>query len=299
MTSEYTKYNYMYQYKYQVTKIPKDGYAGNIKMLSKEFLDDKMDVMILGFQRETPYFPKINSNKQNQISISSSMAKKFSLKEGQKLVFSDELNEIDYGFTVKEIVDYPIGLTCFMDKDSMDQLFNYPKDSYNVIYSDKKLDINPNDLHNTKTKRDIEKSAEIFLEQMKSMVTTMLLSSTAMMIIVMYQMIKVMMDRSSLEISLFKIFGYRETEIRKLYMDGNFYLVAIGALIAVPMAKYIMDKIYPLLISNVASQVDFGFSFKMYAMIYIGIIIIYLIVRTLILWKINKISPQEVLSNRE
>ena len=63
---------------------------------------------------------------------------------------------------------------------------------------------------------------------------------------------KVMIDRSAYNISLIKVFGYKRKEIRKLYLDGNFYVVAIGALICLPLSKYIMNKLFPFMISNAA-----------------------------------------------
>ena len=36
-------------------------------------------------------------------------------------------------------------------------------------------------------------------------------------------------DRSfRLSISLMKVFGYRRREIRRLYLDGNFYVILLG-----------------------------------------------------------------------
>ena len=63
---------------------------------------------------------------------------------------------------------------------------------------------------------------------------------------------KVMIDRSAFGISLVKIFGYRMKEIRKLYLNGNFYVIAVGTAVCIPLAKVVMDAMYPLMVSNVA-----------------------------------------------
>ena len=52
---------------------------------------------------------------------------------------------------------------------------------------------------------------------MMGMIVDFLLSSFA---IVMYLMIKVMIDRSAQNIALMKVFGYRKKEIKKLYLEG-------------------------------------------------------------------------------
>ena len=77
--------------------------------------------------------------------------------------------------------------------------------------------------------------------------------------IVMYLMIKVMIDRSAQNIALMKVFGYRKKEIKKLYLDGNFYMIVIGALISVPLSKKLMDAMYPAMVSNIACGMNLSF----------------------------------------
>ena len=40
-------------------------------------------------------------------------------------------------------------------------------------------------------------------------------------------------------------------EIKKLYLDGNFYVIAVGAAVCIPLAQKCMDLIYPIMVSNV------------------------------------------------
>ena len=78
---------------------------------------------------------------------------------------------------------------------------------------------------------------------MVSMVITITIVSTLIFILVMYLMMKVMIDRSAYSISLMKVFGFRTREIRKLYLDGNFYIVLVSAIVNIPLSKAIMDWI--------------------------------------------------------
>ena len=117
--------------------------------------------------------------------------------------------------------------------------------------------------------------------------------------IVMYLMIKVMIDRSAQNIALMKVFGYRKKEIKKLYLDGNFYMIVIGALISVPLSKKLMDAMYPAMVSNIACGMNLSFSWQLYAMIYAGIIITYLVINKLLVRKIYKVGLSDALKNRE
>lgn len=132
-----------------------------------------------------------------------------------------------------------------------------------------------------------------------SLVKTMIAAGTVIFCVVMYLMMGVMIDRSAAGISLIKIFGYRPKEIRALYLNGNLLVVAAGALIAVPLAKFLMDAIYPSFIRNVACSMKLAFPWYLYAVIYAAVILVYFVINRLLIGKINRISPAEVLKNRE
>ena len=134
---------------------------------------------------------------------------------------------------------------------------------------------------------------------MRGMFTMMITMSIIIFCVVMYLMMNVMIDRASFGISLVKIFGFRTNEIRKLYLNGNAVTVAIGAVITIPLAKVIMDSVYPTFLAQNACGLNLHFPWYMYALIFAGIMIFYFVVSTLLVRKIKKITPAEVLKNRE
>jgi ABC-type lipoprotein release transport system permease subunit len=294
-----TKYEYMYQYKYPDEKIPSDGYAVYVEGLKKEVLGQDMKVNIIGTNNDNPFFPDITSKSKTEISISTSVASKYGLHTNDEFILHDKLNDNIYGFVVKEIVDYSPGLNCFMNIDSMRELFGRSDDFYNVVYADHKLTIDSDKLYSVSTKRDVERSSSIFMEIMMPLILTMTVSAALVFLIVLYQMMKVMIDRSVTSISLMKVFGYRNKEIRKLYLDGNFLLVSFSALFIIPLAKWIMDKIYPFFVSNVACGLDLTWMPLMYVLIYIGLVLSYLLIRSILLNKLKKVTPADILKDRE
>ena len=116
----------------------------------------------------------------------------------------------------------------------------------------------------------------------------------------MYLMIKMMIDRSSFNISLMKIFGFKKREVRKMYLDGSFYMVVIGALAVIPLCKAIMDYIYPrYLVSNVGVGISPSYTPEMYVIIFAVVIGLYLVINLVLTNRLRKITPAEVLKNRE
>ena len=296
---EDTKYEYMYTYKYPEAEVPEGGEACYAKTLKKEILGYNLEVTVLGIDEDNPYFAVKPKQGKSIASISSAMAQKYDLSVGDKLILTDEEEEMDYVFTVQEIVQYSPGFYVFMDIDSARELFGQESDYYNVVFSNKELEIDSDRLYAVTSKTDIEKSASIFSDMMMPMISMLCVVSALIFIVVMYLMMKVMIDRSSFGISLMKIFGYRTNEIRKLYLNGNFYTVAVGALVCLPIAKWLMDAMYPMMIANIACGMNLRFTWQMYVGIYMAILVLYFIINWALVGHLKKMLPAEVLKNRE
>lgn len=133
----------------------------------------------------------------------------------------------------------------------------------------------------------------------ENMVVMMISVSAVIFFTVMYLMTGVMIDRSSFGISLIKVFGFRSKEVRRLYLNGNTAVVSVGAVIEIPLSKAAMDAIYPWAVANTACGMNLRFEWYAYPLIFAGIMLVYFTVNAFLVRKINKITPAEVLKNRE
>ena len=168
-----------------------------------------------------------------------------------------------------------------------------------MVFSDKDLGVDPGRLYSVSTREDVEKAANIFVELMWSMVITMLVASAAIMALVMYLMMKVMIDHAGGSIALFKLFGYRKRELGALFLNGNTLLIALGVLVSIPLSKRLMDAMYPYLVSNVPCAIDLRFEPWIYAALFAGCMLIYALIHAFLVRRIRRIQPNEVLKNRE
>lgn len=294
-----TKFEYMYTLKYPEENAPSDAEAAYAYTCKKETLGFKFDVTILGIDDDNPYFDVKPGDSKLEVPVSSAMAEKFGLSVGDDFVVSDEDKELKYAFTVKEIVQYSSGFYIFMDIDIMRDMMGESDSYYNVLFTDKKLDIDPGRLYSTTMKSDVVKGTTVFTELMMPMIYVLSISSAIILCVVMYLMMKVMIDRSAYNISLIKVFGYKRKEIRKLYLDGNFYTIALGALICIPLAKIMMNMCFPFMISNVACGMNVDTSLEFYVITYLVVLALYFVINALLVRRINKFTPAEVLKNRE
>lgn len=296
---EDTKFEYMYTLKYPEETVPEGGEEAFGVTMKKEVLGYHFDVTLLGIHEENPYFDADVKKGENRVMISSALAQKYRLDVGDILTLSDEENSRNYAFTVDGIVKYSTGFFAFMEIDSMRELLGENREYYNIVFSDHDLQIDSGRLYSTLSKEGIEKSASVFVAQMISMVVTLLAASALIFVMVMYLMMKVMIDRSALSISMFKVFGYRKKEIGKLYLSGNLFIAAVSAAVGIPLSKAVMDGLFPYMVSNVACGLNLTFSWQMYAGIYMSILVLCFIINQTLMLRVNKILPAEVLKNRE
>ena len=296
-----TKFQYMYTYKYPTEEVPEGGYEAVSEELKKTIYGYSFDVAVMGITPDNPFFDigDVTLDSTN-VAVSSSFAVKFDLDVGDEFNVSDKNGERLYAFRVASVVDFSASNMVFMDIDDCRDMFGEDDDYYNVVFSDHELDIESGRLYSTLSRSDLVKAGGIYVDQMMSMIIIMSVASAVMFVVVLYLMMKMMLDRSSFNISLVKIFGFRNREVRQMYLDGNMYIVAIGALLAIPVDKAVMDYIYPrYLISNVGVGIRPSYSPALYVAIFAVIMVLYLLINTVLVARIRKMDPAEVLKNRE
>ena len=254
---------------------------------------------MIGIDSGNPYYNVDVKKCKSVVTASLSVAQRYGVSEGDKFILTDEAADMDYAFTVDSISDYSAGLAVFMDIDSMRELFRQDDDYYNMVLSDKPLDIDEGRIYSTTTKADVERSSKVFTELMTGMIVTLIGAAAVIFIVVMYLMMGVMIDRSSFGISLLKTFGYSRKDVKKLYLDGNAITIAISAMICLPLSKLVMDRIFPAFVPNIACGINLNFEWYFYPVLFIAVMLIYLLTSTLLVRKLNRITPAEVLKNRE
>ncbi len=298
-TKNTTKFEYMYSLKYPEKTVPEGAEACYSEALSKTGLGYTLDISIIGIDNDNKYFDAHPESGKSRLVLGRSTADKYGLRKGDQLILTDNSNEIDYAFTVEEICSYSTGLTAFMDIGSMRELFGKEDDYYNMLLSDSPLDIDEGRIYSVTSRSDAERSSEVFADLMIPMVVMMISVSVVIFLVVMYLMTGVMIDRSSFGISLIKIFGFRPGEVRRLYLNGNTIVTAIGAVVCIPLSKITMDAIYPWAIANTACGMNLRFEWYYYLLIFAGVMLVYFLANALLVRKINRITPAEVLKNRE
>jgi X-X-X-Leu-X-X-Gly heptad repeat protein len=293
-------YKYLYSIKYPSSEIPSNSEDAYIETFKMSSWGAELDVNIMGINENSEYFDFKMDGEKNTVYVGSGASNKFDIKKGDIVSLTSSSDNRVYSFKVANIVPYSIGFNIFMDINDMRDVFSRNDDYYNVLLSYDKLDIESGRVYSITSQDDLLKVAPNIRKSMSSITYLMITGSILTYIVVMYLMIKLMIQRSAQNISLMKIFGYNKKEIRKLYLDSNFIIIVISALLSVPLAKVIIDELwFKMMIASLSTSMITAFEPHIYICFYVCIFILYFIISVILRKSLNAVSLVEVLKNRE
>ena len=264
-----------------------------------EFVNDNMDVTLQGINENTNFYNFNISKDDVGAYISDSVSKKFNIQIGDTLNLKNVSEKKTYSVKVNGIVNYSNGLYIFMNRSQMNILTNKTKDYYNGYLSRERLNINKDYLSSTILASDIIESANNSVEIASSSTSFLVILSIITAIIVIYLLLKFMVDKSTSNISLMKIFGFNKSELNKLYLGSHFYIITISIIINMFLALKIYKMLYFTLMATSPSYMETVLSTKSYIIIFMIVLAIYFVIKIILKKNIDKISLSVVLKDRE
>ncbi|APM39629.1 ABC transporter permease [Clostridium kluyveri] len=264
-----------------------------------KILSQDMDIVLQGIKEDTNFYDFKIKDDDPGLYISESIGKKFGLQVGDFINLKDTTETKIYNLKVKGTVKYSSGLYVFMNQKQLNSLINESKYYFNGYISKDKLNINEDYIYSFTTNKNVIKSAKSMTSIMLPMIVIIIVISTMLFVISLYLLLKLMIDKSTLSISLVKIFGFNKKEIDKLYLSTSLYTVIFTSIVAVPLSYIALKAIYPSLIANMQSYLQIGLTIKDYCFIAVVILGSYFTSITLLKKYINKISLSEALMNRD
>ena len=295
------KFKNMYVMKYLPEEKPDKSEEAYFRRLDMVWNIGDCDVALIGIEEDTECFDfSVADNSRNTVSIGTGMARKYGLKKGDNFSLFDSDNDRYYTFRIGNVVDFGVGLYAFMNIKDMREVFDQDDDYYNTLVSKEDLDIELERVYALYTKDSIIQNAEDSISSTKVGIYLFMVVAVIVFFIITFLMIKLMIDRSKQNISLFKVFGYNRREISKLYIDGNFYLILISSIICMPIAKIIVDKFwFPVSNRNIEIGYNVNFPIWLYLFIVVSTVIMYFIISGFLRAVINKVDMSLILKNRE
>mgnify|MGYP003294312243 CR=1 FL=1 len=259
-----------------------------------------VDVSFVGLNDTTKYYKNLElKDLEEGIVISDSLALKLDINIGDMVEFKDENRDKKYEFKVLDIYEYRAGFSVFVKQKDLNKLLELPESYFNVFLSDEKLDIDKKYVINEISKEDVANVASQMLKSFDELLDAVIVFAVVIYLVLMYVLTKVIIEKNALSISLMKVFGYNNKEIRKLYLNATSIAVIVCLFLVMPIEKITFGFIMKYAMARIEGYVELFIPLYVFAMV-VGIgIATYFVINKLHIRKINKIPMGDALKDRE
>ena len=163
---------------------------------------------------------------------------KFRFADGQTVnlydKYEDETREVTYegdGCAWGTKSDMAV----YMSLDDFNRFFGNDAGYFNGYASDQALDLDARYLTNDLTPESMDAIGEQFVGMMDDMIGMLVGLSVFIFLVFMYLLTKSVIDRSARAISYMKVFGYRDSEISRLYVRSITLTVTVSLVVCQPL----------------------------------------------------------------
>ena len=262
------------------------------------FGDFSEDVSLYGISENSRYYHSDFEN--DKVEVSSAYADKYRLKTGDKITLHEEFGDKKYTFTVGDIYDYPSTLAVFMDIRDFNKTFDLDEDYFTGYFSDRELDdIDSRYIASEITIDDLTKTSRQLKRSMGNMMTVFLGVGVAVIVLVVFMLAKVIIEKNSQSISMTKILGYNKREIGGIYIHTTTIVTLVSIVACIPITSFALDKIWRLMMMQYSGWIAPDIPFSAYLTTIALASASYLVAAFFLKGRINKIPLDEALKNVE
>lgn len=262
--------------------------------------DKDVDVNFIGLNDTNKYYEDIElRDLQEGIVISDSLALKLNINIGDMVKFKDENRDKMYEFKVLNIYEYRAGFSVFVKQSDLNELLEVPEGYFNVYLSDEKLDIDKKYIINEISKEDVASVAKQMLKSFDELLDSVILFAIVIYLVLMYVLTKVIIEKNALSISLMKVFGYNNKEIKKLYLNATGVAVISSLFLVMPIEKLTFGLIMKYAMARIEGYIEVFIPIYVFAIVIAIGIITYFAINKLHTNKVNKIPMSDALKDRE
>ena len=257
-------------------------------------------VTVYGVEDGSKYVTIDAELNDGEVYISSAFSDKFGFKTGDKVSLSEEFANRSYEFTVAGIVDYDGGIAVFMPNSNFIRVFDKDEGSFTGYFSNEEItDIDEKYFATVIDKDDI---AKVTTQLMHSMGGFMVVAQYVLFVLsaaLIFLLTKIIIERNEKSISMVKILGFKNSEIRSLYMLPTAFIVLLFTIVGFAGGYIILIFVFKAFML----QMDGWFTFfmKPISMIWsvVFMLVGYAVVSVFDFIRIKKIPMDEALKNVE
>ena len=291
-------YQYILKQPCEVDNEKAEKYCVTALKMQDDYFDEE-DINIYGLEKKSNYYDTKLPKKG--VMITSDMAEKYQLEQGDIVNLKEHYGEKIYAFKVEKIMHYPTCLGIYMSRDDFNEVFEQEEEYFNGYFSNETLadEIEESNIASCITDEDLTKLSrqmDISVGQMFTMVNVFAIILFALLI---YLLTKLILEKNTTSISMVKILGYQNGEISRLYLIASIWVVVVSAVVAMAFNTWLFGYILRIFMKGYGGWFSLNISPKIYLEMFALMIGTYLVVAVLQFVKIKKIPMEEALKNVE
>lgn len=232
--------------------------------------------------------------------ISKAYADKYNVKKGDVITLDEKYENKQYKWTVYDIYDYSAGVAVFMTNDRFNEEFDRKADEFSGYLSNEPVDdIDEKYIAKVITADDMTKLARQLDHSMGSYMKYFQYVCVAVAAIIIYLLMKIIIERNERSVSMVKILGYGSGEIASLYLVTTAIVVLVSEIFAVFVGYRLMAVMWHTIMMTLGGWFDFKMTAEGFVTEFVLVFIAYLIVAIADFIRIKRIPKALALKNAE
>lgn len=294
----FTKYadDMQNQMKYAHTYIVKsdmdDLDASKISLLSVELLDrDEEKVQTYGIDADTKYDEiDVKSLKGDEVVISFGLSKRFNYGIGDKIKIREPYNTEEKYLVVKDIDKTNNYFQIFTKREILNKIIGKECDYYNAYLSDKELKITKENLLTHIDRKEMSRFMRHFLDSFSAVFTMIQLVAVAFFFILILMVTELIIDKAKLNMTYLKVFGYKDKEVAKFYVNTSFAMLIIFQIIIIPILDKLVKYFYFIAMQKFDAYLEVTVPVRVFVTSYLMTVVVFILCQWIERRKIKRID---------
>lgn len=294
----FTKYadDMQNQMKYAHTYIVKsdmdDLDASKISLVSVELLDrDEEKVQTYGIDADTKYDEiDVKSLKGDEVVISLGLSKRFNYEIGDKIEIREPYNTEEKYLVVKDIDKTNNYFQIFTKRDILNKIIGKECDYYNAYLSDKELKITKENLLTHIDRKEMSRFMRHFLDSFSAVFIMIQLVAVVFFFILILMVTELIIDKAKLNMTYLKVFGYKDKEVAKFYVNTSFVMLIIFQIILIPILDKLVKYFYFIAMQKFDAYLEVTVPVRVFVISYAMTVVVFVLCQWIERRKIKRID---------
>lgn len=237
---------------------------------------------------------------EDGVLISDGYSEKYKVKVGDTILLKEAYGKQEYELTVKGIFQYPGALSVFMSMGEFREIFEKSDDYFNGYFTKEEItDLDEDLIAATITEDDLTKISRQLDVSMGNMFQLINVFAIVLFALLIYLLTKLIIEKNATAISMVKILGYEDKEIRSLYLASTTWVVILSILLSLILSTWTIHGIYGYLMESFSGWLTLYLEPVVYPEMFAMGMGAYILVAILQFRRIRKIPMDIALKNVE